>query len=53
MAPGSTLFLVWQQDRFDELGRGDLVGPGALWDTFSAAGDNFLALKVTYWIPLS
>jgi hypothetical protein len=51
--PGSTLFLVWQQDRFDQLQRGDLVGPGSLWDTFSAAGDNFLALKVTYWIPLS
>lgn len=50
--PGSTLFLVWQQDRYDQLDQGRLVGPRSLWDTFSAEGDNFLALKVTYWIPV-
>ncbi|HEX2091626.1 MAG TPA: DUF5916 domain-containing protein [Longimicrobiaceae bacterium] len=50
--PGSTLFLVWQQDRYDELDQGRLVDPRSLWDTFSAAGDNILALKATYWIPL-
>ena len=49
--PGSTLFLVWQQDRnADRAIR--TVRPGDLFDGFSAPGDNFLALKVSYWIPL-
>lgn len=48
--PGSTLFLVWQQSRFALDTRGALVGPGALWDSFRASGDNFLALKVSYWL---
>ncbi len=51
--PGSTLFLVWQQDRADQFDHGRRVGPRALWDTFSAAGDNLLALKVTYWLPVN
>lgn len=29
------------------------VGPGSLLETFDAPGDNFLALKVSYWLPLS
>ncbi len=48
--PGSTLFLVWQQNRFTADTRGVLVGPADLWDSFRAAGDNFLALKVSYWL---
>jgi hypothetical protein len=48
--PGSTLFVVWQQNRFAADTRGALVGPGDLWDSFRAAGDNFLALKVSYWL---
>jgi hypothetical protein len=48
--PGSTLFLVWQQDRFGEERHGRLVGPGALWETLEARGDNFLAIKATYWL---
>jgi hypothetical protein len=50
--PGSTLFLVWQQNRFDESSDGRLVGPADLGRTLGTAGDNLLALKVTYWIPL-
>jgi hypothetical protein len=51
--PGSTLYLVWQQNRsaFDQSGR--LVGLGDLWDTFRADGTNFLAVKVSYWIPVN
>lgn len=48
--PGSTLFIVWQQSRFTADTRGALVGPGTLWDSFQAAGDNFLAVKVSYWL---
>ncbi len=49
---GSTLFVVWQQDRSDFQDRGDLVGPGDLWDTFGAEGDNVLTVKVSYWLPI-
>jgi hypothetical protein len=28
------------------------VRPGDIFDAVRAAGDNFLALKVSYWIPL-
>lgn len=49
--PGSTLFVVWQQDRSaDRAVR--RVRPRDIFDTFSAAGDNILALKMSYWIPV-
>ena len=51
--PGSTLFVVWQQNR--SLTQ-DLFGgratPGDLFDSFGAAGNNFLALKATYWLSM-
>jgi hypothetical protein len=50
--PGSTMYLVWQRDRYSEEVFGRDVGIGALTDTFGGRGDNFLALKMTYWIPV-
>ncbi len=50
-SPGSTLFLVWQQNRSTDNGSGSLVGPSRLFDALSAEGDNFIALKITYWLP--
>jgi len=50
--PGSTLFLVWQQNRYAESPDGRPVGFTDLSRTLGTAGDNSLALKVTYWIPL-
>ena len=50
--PGSTLFLVWQQNRFGFDTRGEHVGPRDLWDSFRATGDNFLAIKASYWFSL-
>jgi hypothetical protein len=50
--PGSTLFLVWQQDRSGDRERIAHVGVGSLLETLDSPGDNFLALKVTYWLPL-
>ena len=50
--PGSTLFLVWQQNRFgleDPLERARV---GDLWNTLSADGDNYFAVKVSYWLPV-
>ncbi len=49
--PGSTLFFVWQQNRAGYDPIGNRVGPSNLFDAVSAQGDNFLAVKLTYWIP--
>jgi len=50
-SPGSTLFLVWQQNRSDFETNDDLIGPSRLWDALGADGDNFFALKIAYWLP--
>lgn len=49
--PGSTLFVVWQQDRSGELARIAPVGAGSLFDTFGMPASNYLAVKLSYWIP--
>ena len=48
--PGSTLFLVWQQDRSGLKEIGDRAGPGDLFRSVTASGDNFFAVKVSYWL---
>jgi len=50
--PGSTFFLIWQQDRTDQLLSSDLVRLGSLWDATTAPGDNFFAVKVSYWVKV-
>jgi hypothetical protein len=50
--PGSTLYLVWQQNRAGESERGDLVGLGDLFGGLSEAGTNFFAIKATFWVPV-
>jgi hypothetical protein len=48
--PGSTLFLVWQHRRSDDLMRGDL-GVGEGWRMIgNAAAENTLQVKVSYRI---
>jgi hypothetical protein len=49
---GSTLFLVWQQDRSGEGRLDERAGVGDVWRGISEDGDNYLAVKVTYWVPL-
>lgn len=48
--PGSTAYLVWQQDRFEARDPGRRVGPGGLFQALGAAGDNVIAVKVSYWL---
>jgi len=48
--PGSTLFAIWQQNRGAALLTGTRVGIGSLWDAVEAPGDNFFALKASYWL---
>lgn len=50
--PGSTLFVVWQQDRSAGVARGDHVGVRDVWDSLSQPGSNFFALKLNYWLPI-
>ncbi|MEO8575438.1 MAG: DUF5916 domain-containing protein, partial [Gemmatimonadales bacterium] len=49
--PGSTAYLVWQQNRADRLASGSLIGPSSLYDALRAAGDNVFAIKLNYWLP--
>jgi hypothetical protein len=50
--PGSTFFAVWQRDRYSREVHGDDVGLRALGETFGERGDNYLTLKMSYWIPV-
>lgn len=50
--PGSSLFVVWQQDRAADRERIAPVGLGSLAETLRAPGDHRLAVKVSYWIPV-
>ncbi len=62
--PGSTLFLVWQQDKSEECEiqdptgcprgtrPGDLPTVGNLFKALGTQGRNFIAVKASYWIPV-
>src|SRR5205814_1275519 len=50
-APGSTLFVVWQQDRQGGLPTGGVAGPELLGDLFSVPGSHTFAVKLAYWSP--
>lgn len=51
--PGSTLYLVWQRSLGNDRDVGQLGRFGSLFDSFSADGIDFLALKLAYWLPIS
>ena len=50
--PGSTLFLVWQQDRFGQEESRALAGPRDVLNSFGATGDNILLIKASYWLSV-
>lgn len=50
--PGSTLFVVWQQDRSGRDAVGDYVTPRSLFDSITEDGNDFFALKFSYWLPV-
>jgi hypothetical protein len=50
--PGSTLFLVWQQNRGQRTSNGSDGLRGGLVDGFRGDGTNVLAVKVAYWIGM-
>jgi hypothetical protein len=49
--PGSTLYLVWQQNRERERPIAD-ARPRHVLEAFGTRADNFVAVKVSYWMPL-
>jgi hypothetical protein len=48
--PGSTFYLVWQQDREESELRSSRVGVRDVFGSFGAAGHNLLAVKTTFWL---
>jgi hypothetical protein len=50
--PGSTAYLVWQQNREGVSSTVRSVRPVSLADPFDFAADDVLMLKISYWIPL-
>ena len=52
--PGSTLFLIWQQNQgdFESVTDPGSAGLGDWGDAISSPGQSFFALKVTYWLPI-
>ena len=51
--PGSTLFAVWQQDRFSSLTSDERVTGGDLFSSINAPGDNVFLIKASFWIPVN
>jgi hypothetical protein len=49
--PGSTLFVVWQQNRSLSEAIGSPVRLGDLWDSLRAPGSNYFVVKTTWWVP--
>ena len=51
--PGSTLFLVWQQNNNNDGNPDERVNLGSFFNSIAGIGDNFFAIKISYWIPVS
>jgi hypothetical protein len=50
--PGSTLYLVWQQDRSGRTPTGEFVGVGDLFGGLDHPGTNFFVIKTSFWLPV-
>jgi hypothetical protein len=50
--PGSTLHVVWQQDRSDTEVAGTRVGVGDMFRSLTAPGQNFFVIKTSFWVPV-
>jgi hypothetical protein len=50
--PGSTLYLVWQQDRARTDVLGARVDAGDMFRSLTAPGSNFFVVKTSFWLPI-
>ncbi len=48
--PGSTLYVVWQQDRSESVPVGGHVSLGDMFGSIRAPGTNFFAVKASLWL---
>ena len=48
--PGSTIFLIWQQNRQNVAPVGNFAFGRDIDALFGASGDNILAVKLSYWL---
>ena len=49
---GSTLYLVWQQDRSASASNGDPIGIGDLFGSLRTPGSNIFVVKTSFWVPV-
>ncbi len=52
-SPGSTVFFVWQQNKSGFQPDGSPLEPGGLFNAVTAPGQNIIAIKANYWIPMN
>lgn len=50
--PGSTFYLVWQQDRSETEVLGSAVGVGDMFRSATSPGRNFFVVKTSFWLPV-
>ena len=50
--PGSTLYLVWQQDRRVSEAIGQRIGLRDPFRSLTAPGTNFFVVKTSFWLPV-
>ncbi len=50
--PGSTLYLVWQQDRQATTPFGAHAGIGDMFNSLTVPGSNFFVVKTSFWLPI-
>ncbi|MCM3879593.1 MAG: carbohydrate binding family 9 domain-containing protein [Vicinamibacterales bacterium] len=50
--PGSTMYLVWQQNRDARYPYGTRVGIGDMFSSVRAPGSNIFLMKTSFWIPV-
>jgi hypothetical protein len=51
--PGSTMYLVWQQNRDERETVGTRIGVGDVLSSFKAPGSNILMFKTSWWLPVT
>jgi hypothetical protein len=49
---GSTLYLVWQQDRSETEVLGSHVNLGDMFRSLGAPGSNYFVVKMSFWLPI-
>ena len=50
--PGSTLYFVWQQDRYVSQAVGTPVGAGDPFRALGEPGNNYFVVKTSFWLPV-